>query len=49
MSKPFLTRLPDDVHEELRRRGYETKTSMNQLILLAVKEFLAGICKRKNN
>lgn len=47
MSKAFLTRLPKEVHEELRRRGYETKTSINQLIIIAIKEFLVSLYPRK--
>lgn len=39
--------LPLYLHEELRRIAYETRTSINQLGIRAVQEFVVRECENK--
>jgi len=52
--KRFSVRLPDNLHEELRRRAYEEDISINQIMLKSMREFIDSdrpviLGKYKNN
>jgi predicted HicB family RNase H-like nuclease len=41
--KPLTVRLPDDLHEQLRRLAFDERVSMNELV---IKALLATITKK---
>lgn len=40
--KVFNVLLPEDLHTELKIKAIREKTTMNDLIIVAVKEFIGG-------
>ena len=39
--KRITVRLPDDLHESLRRLSFDSRTSINELVLTAIRDSLA--------
>lgn len=48
MPQAMTIRLDDDIYEALRAHAYATRTSMNETVNRALKDFLAGAGRREH-